>query len=292
MGRQDRRGENLAALPLVAPFVLVYAALFIYPSLQMLGMSFTSSSLTVPGQWVGWDNYTKLIGDKLFWSAVRNTLLFVLMTALPGTVIGLGLAMLVSRFSGFWQAVVLAALFLPYVLPVSTVSSIAWALTDPRFGPLGQIYQRGGNPVAVWYSTQLFLPGVAVLTIWWTTGFNVLVFLAGLKMLPQELFDAARIDGAGRWTSFSAITWPLIWPVTVVVLTIQVISQFKVFDQLYLMAANEQAARNGVLVQYIYNSAFQRNEGGYASAVAVGLFVIVLVLSGLQVQLTRLRGAR
>lgn len=283
---------NLDALPLVAPFVVVYAALFIYPSLQMVAMSLTSASLTLPGEWVGWANYDKLLRDRVFWIAVKNTLLFVLMTAVPGTLIGLGLAMLVSRLKGIWRAAALAAFFLPYVLPVTTIASIAWALTSPQFGPLGEIYHRGGNAVAIWYNIQTFLPAVAVVTLWWTVGFNVLVFLAGLKMLPPDLYEAARIDGAGRWTSFSRITWPLIWPVTVVVLTIQVIVNFKVFDQAYLMLANERTEPNMVLVQYIYTVAFTRNQGGYGSTIAVGLFVVVLGLSALQVQLVRLRGAR
>ena len=281
----------MAALPLVAPFVIVYLALFIYPSLQMLGMSFSSSSLTLPGDWVGWTNYTRLAGDRVFGLAIRNTLYFVLLTVVPGTLLGLGLAIAVGRLGGLLRAVALAAFFLPYVLPVSTVTSIAWALTSPGGGPLGQIYSRGGNAVAIWYSVPAFLPAAAVLTIWWTTGFNVLIFLAGLKMLPQDLYDAAKVDGAGRWRSFVSITWPLIWPVTAVVITIQVIAQFKVFDQVYLMAAGEQA-RNMVLVQYIYTVAFQRNQAGYASAVAVGLFVAVLAVSVLQFQLLRLRGSR
>lgn len=278
-------------MPLVAPFVIVYAALFIYPSLQMLGMSFSSASLTLPGDWVGWANYARLAGDRLFGVAIFNTLYFVLLTVIPGTLLGLVIAIAVGRLNGWWRAVALAAFFLPYVLPVSTITSIAWELTSPRGGPLGEIYTRGGNPVAIWYNSAAFLPAVAILTVWWTTGFNVLVFLAGLKMLPQELYDAAKIDGAGRWRSFVSITWPLIWPVTAIVVTIQVIAQFKVFDQVYLMVANEQA-RNMVLVQYVYTVAFQRNQAGYASTIAVGLFVLVLAVSILQYQLLRLRGAR
>lgn len=292
MGRGEKARANLAALPLVAPFVVVYAALFVYPSVQMLAMSFTSASLTLPGEWVGWANYDQLVHDRVFWIAVKNTLLFVLMTAVPGTLIGLALAILVGRLKGIWRAAALAAIFLPYVLPVTTVASIAWLLTSPQFGPLGQIFWRGGNPVAIWYNVPTFLPAVAALTIWWTAGFSVLVFLAGLKMVPEELYDAARIDGAGGWTRFTRITWPLIWPVTAVVLTIQVIVNFKVFDQAYLMAANERTEPNMLLVQYIYMVAFTRNQGGYGSTVAVGLFIVVLALSAMQLQLVRLRGAR
>jgi multiple sugar transport system permease protein len=290
----SKRKDNLTALPFVAPFVAVYAALFVWPSIQMVAMSLTNSQLTLPGEWVGLDNYVKLLGDKKFGTAIVNTFYFVLMTVVPSTLIGLGLAMLVDRLKGPVQAVVLAAFFLPYIVPVSAVSSIAWYLTDPDFnGPLsGFVRAASGKPIAPWRSVQAFLPGVAIITIWWTVGFNVLVFLAGLRALPKELFEAARIDGAGRWVSFRYITWPLIWPVTALVLTIQLILQLKVFDQVYLMIASGRVDATMVLVQYIYTVAFQRNQGGYASTVAVALFVIVLVVAVLQFQILRFRSAK
>lgn len=289
-----KRKDNLTALPFIAPFVAVYAALFVLPSLQMVAMSLTDSQLTKSGDWVGLANYIKLVGDKKFGTAIVNTLYFVLLTVVPGTLVGLGLAMLVDRLKGPVQAIVLAAFFIPYILPVSTVASISWAFTDPDWGgPLGWVVTAPtGKPIAPWRSIQAFLPGVAIITIWWTVGFNVLVFLAGLRALPKELFEAARIDGANRWVAFRYITWPLIWPVTALVLTIQLILQLKVFDQVYLMIASGRTDPTMVLVQYIYTVAFQRNQGGYASAVAVGLFVIVVVVAVLQFQLLRARSAK
>jgi multiple sugar transport system permease protein len=293
MAIQLRKRDNLTALPLVAPFVLVYAALFVWPSIQMLVMSFTDGGLINAGQWVGGTNYLRLMGDRKFWVAVVNTLYFVGLTVVPGTVIGLGLAMLVNRLKGIWQAAALAAFFLPYILPVTTVTSIAWWLTDPNVGPLGWInHGSTGVPVVIWRNIRAFLPGVAALTIWWTVGFNVLIFLAGLRALPHELFEAARLDGASRWASFVHLTWPLIWPVTAVVLTIQLILQLKVFDQVFLMLAGGQTNATMVLVQYIYTVAFQGNQGGYGATVAVALFALVLVVSVLQFQLMRLRSAR
>lgn len=289
-----KRKDNLTALPFIAPFVAVYAALFVWPSLQMVTMSLTDSQLTLPGDWVGFSNYTKLLADKKFGTAIVNTFYFVAMTVVPGTLIGLGLAMLVDRLKGPVQAIVLAAFFIPYILPVSAVASIAWFISDPDFGgPLGGfVWAPTGKLIAPWRSVQAFLPGIAIVTIWWTVGFNVLVFLAGLRALPRELYEAARIDGAGRLVSFRHITWPLIWPVTALVLTIQMILQLKVFDQVYLMLASGRVDPTMVLVQYIYTVAFQRNQGGYASAVAVALFVIVLVVAVLQFQILRIRSAK
>jgi multiple sugar transport system permease protein len=289
----SRRKDNLAALPLVLPFVAVYAALFVYPSLQMLWLSFTDSQLTLPGQWVGFDNYIKLLGDRKFGTAVVNTAYFALMTVVPSTLIGLGLALLVNRLNGAWQAIALAVFFIPYILPVSTVTTVATFLTAPGQGPLGGFVRLPNGDLAwLWRNIYLFLPGVAVITIWWTTGFNVLIFLAGLKALPHELYEAARLDGAGRWSTFRLLTWPLIWPVTALVLTLQLILQLKVFDQVFLMIQGGRTDPTMVLVQYIYTVAFQRNQGGYATTVAGGLFVVVSIMAVLQFQLLRVRSAK
>jgi multiple sugar transport system permease protein len=189
--------------------------------------------------------------------------------------------------------VALAVFFVPYILPVTTVTSIAWWFTDPKIGPLGGInHGATGDRVAVWQNVRAFLPGVAVLTIWWSVGFNVLIFLAGLRALPHELFEAARLDGAGRWSAFRYLTWPLLWPVTAVVLTIQLIVQIKVFDQVFLMVSGGRTDPTMVLVQYIYTVTFQGDRGGYGATVAVALFALVLIVSALQFQLLRLRSAR
>jgi multiple sugar transport system permease protein len=291
MNERARPKDNLTALPFVVPFVFVYALMFIYPTALMVGMSLTNSSLTVAGEWVGWSNYVKLLGDKRFGVAIVNTLLFVVVTVGPGTLVGLGLAILVNRLSGWRRSAVLAAFFLPYVLPVSTVTTIAYLITTPG-APLGGIYYRGGQAVAIWNNLPTFIPAIGVLTIWWTVGFTVLIFVAGLKTLPTELYDAARVDGANRWVTFTSITWPLIWPVTALVVTLQTIMQFKVFDQVFLMATSGRTDPTMVLVQYVYVAAFQRNQAGYGSAVAVGLYIVVLVLSVLQWQATRLRSTR
>lgn len=283
--------DNRSAWPLVAPFVLVYAVMFIYPTYLMVAMSLTSSSLTVAGEWVGWDNYVKLLTDRRFGVAISNTLLFVLLTVVPGTLVGLGLAILVNRLSGWWRTAALATFFLPCILPVSSVTTIAFLFTYPG-APLGNLYQRAGQATSLWYNLPAFIPSVAILTIWWTVGFTVLIFLAGLRTLPKELYDAARIDGANRWVTFTAITWPLIWPVMALVLTLQTIMQFKVFDQVYLLALSGRVDPTMVLVQYVYTVAFQRNQSGYASAVAVGIYVVILLLSVLQWQAMRLRSAR
>jgi multiple sugar transport system permease protein len=290
---RDRRTDLLVALLLVAPFVAVYGWLFIYPTARMVQLSFTNAPLIGPGEWVGFDNYVKLIGDRLFKRAVWNTSYFVLLTVAPGTIAALLIALMVSRLSGWVQSAILAAFFLPFILPVTVVFLIWQWMTDLQFGILQYVIEPVfGQRISVTRQPSWLLPLVALMTIWWTNGFSILLFLAGLKNIPAELYEAAEIDGANRWQQFARITWPLIWPVTVLCLTIQLILQLKIFDQVYLFTIGGRTQPTMVLVQYIYEQAFVQNKGGYAAAVAVALFFVVVAFSILQFQLLRARGER
>jgi multiple sugar transport system permease protein len=151
---------------------------------------------------------------------------------------------------------------------------------------------NGGEPMSLTRTIPFFMPTVAVVTLWWTLGFNVLLFIAGLRNISPEIYEAASLDSATRWRQFTRITWPLIWPVTALVLTIQLILQLKIFDQVYLFVQGGRPDPSMVLVQYIYSQAFQKNEGGYAAAISVALFVIVIVFSVLQFQVLRARGEK
>jgi multiple sugar transport system permease protein len=194
---------------------------------------------------------------------------------------------------GWLQSAVLAAFFLPYILPVTVVYVIWDWLTNVQFGMLQSVLEWvTGRPVNLWRAIPWFMPSVAVITIWWTNGFSILLFLAGLRNIPKDLYEAAALDGATRWQMFSRITWPLIWPITVLCLTIQLILQLKIFDQVYLFATGGRTQATMVLVQYIYEQAFQKNASGYAATIALALFVIVVVFSVLQFQLLRIRGQK
>ncbi len=287
------RTEILVAAILIAPFVAIYGWMFIYPTIQKVQMSFTKSPLIGPGEWVGFKNYIRMFKDPTFYKAVINTSYFVALTVVPGTLVALGIALMVRRLNGWVQSVVLAAFFLPYVLPISVVYVIWDWLTNKQFGLVqGLIIPFTGEPVNIWRTIPWFMPGAAVITIWWTNGFSILLFLAGLRNIPQELYEAAALDGATRRQMLTRITLPLLWPITVLCLTIQLILQMKIFDQVYLFAVGGRTQATMVMVQYIYEQAFQKNAGGYAATLAVALFVVVLVFSILQFQILRMRGQR
>ncbi|MBR0554534.1 sugar ABC transporter permease [Ciceribacter sp. L1K23] len=290
---RNRRSEALFALALVAPFVAIYGLVFVYPTIKLFGISFTDAPLIGEGSYVGLENYTRLVGDRRFATALWNTAYFVALTVVPGTMIAYAIALGVNRLSGRLQAAILALSFLPYILPVSVVYLIwDWTLNF-QFGIGMYLFDLFGIPrIPVFKSTAWFMPAVGIITIWWTAGFSILLFLAGLRAIPAEIYEAAALDNAGRWASFSRITWPLMWPITALVLTIQLISQLKIFDQVYLFSTGGRPNDNLVLVYYIFLRAFQSDQGGRAAAAAVVLFLIVIIVSVLNFQLTRLSGGR
>jgi multiple sugar transport system permease protein len=289
--RESRRTEILTAGVLVAPFVAIYGWLFVYPTIQMVRLSFTDAPLIGAGNWIGLDNYYQLFKDRVFGTAIWNTVYFVVLTVVPGTAAALSIALMVSRLRGWTQSIILAAFFLPYVLPVTVVYVIWDWMFNVQYGVLQYILTPiMGQPVNVWRRLPWLLPMVALITVWWTNGLSILLFLAGLRNIPTEIYESAELEGASRWQVFRSITWPLIWPVTVLCLTIQLILQMKIFDQVYLFSMGGRTQATMVLVQYIFDQGFVHNKGGYGATIAVALFVIVIALSVLQFQALRARG--
>jgi multiple sugar transport system permease protein len=211
----------------------------------------------------------------------------------PTTIVALLIALMVNRLSGRLQALVLVAFFLPYILPVSVVTLIwAWML-DFQYGVLQPVIAAvAGKQVAVFRDPYWVMPMIAFVTIWWTTGFNVLLFIAGRRNIPSELYEAAALDGATPRQQFWRVTWPLLWPVTALVLTLQLILQLKIFDQIYLLSEGGPFNSSYVLLMLMYREAFSLNNGGYASAVALVLFLLIAIVSVLQYQVLRIAGRR
>ncbi|MBR9763145.1 MAG: sugar ABC transporter permease [Rhodobacteraceae bacterium] len=288
-----RRRERRAAFLMIAPFLFIFTAFFLYPTYSVIALSFTDAPLIGEGNWVGLANYTKLLGDRLFHTSLWNNFYFVLLTVIPTTVIAMLIALAVSKLKGRMQALVLTLFFLPYVLPVSVVTMIWSWMLDFQFGILQPVIAAiTGKPVPVFKNPYWVMPMIAVVTVWWTNGFNVLLLIAGLRNIPADLYEAASLDGATPWQRFWRVTWPLLWPVTALVLTLQLILQLKLFDQVYLLSNGGPFNRSYVVLMQMYREAFQLNHGGYASAIAMVLFLFIVVLSVLQFQLLRLGGRK
>jgi multiple sugar transport system permease protein len=269
----------------VVPFLFFYVLFLVYPAIQVAYLSLTNSDIAGQGRFVGLANYVELARDGDFWASIWHTIYFIVLTVVPNTVVGFLFALLVVRLRRL-RLPVLSAFFLPYVLPVSVVTTAALWLLDANFGIINYLT---GSTVAWFADPTWAMPGVALVTIWWTVGFNMLLFIAGLQNISSDLYEAAALDGANGLQRFFFITCPLIWPVTSLVLTLQLILQFKIFDQVYLLTRGGPYNSTVVVLFYMYRQAFQQNRGGYAATVAIVLVVVIIVVSALQFRLLNIR---
>jgi multiple sugar transport system permease protein len=282
----QRRKPWPIAWVFVAPFLFFYGLFLIYPAIQVCYLSLTNSDIAGQGSFVGAQNYLELIRDQDFWASVQHTIYFVLLTVVPNTAVGFFLALLVVRLKRL-RLPILSAFFLPFVLPVSVVTTAALWILDTNFGIINYLF---GTTIAWFQDPTWAMPAVGAVTVWWTVGFNMLLFIAGLQNIPIDVYEAASIDGANAFQKFIRITCPLIWPVTSLVLILQLIAQFKIFDQVYLLTQGGPYNSTMVVLLYMYRQAFQLNRGGYASAVAIVLVVIMVLISAIQFRL--LQGRR
>lgn len=277
-GPTTARRDTLPAWLLLAPFLAVFALLFLLPALETFWLSLTESSLTRTSAFVGLDNYHTLLNDPSFWDSVANTFYFALLTVIPLCGVGLLMAMLVDRFARA-AAWLQGAFFLPYVLPISVMTLIADWMLQPSSGVVNHVL--GGE--RAWLADPHWaLPAVAIGTIWWTVGFNMLLFLAGLRNIPRELYEAAALDGARGFTLFRTITWPALRPVASTALILQLIASLKVFGQTYILTSGGPFNTTRVALHYMYETAFTQSDAGYAAAIAMAFVAIVILLSLLQ----------
>ncbi|KQY00858.1 sugar ABC transporter permease [Massilia sp. Root133] len=282
------RRDTLPAWLLLAPFLVAFGLFFFLPALQTFWLSLTESSLTRTSAFVGLDNYHTLLNDPSFWDSVGNTFYFSLLTVIPLCAAGLLMAMLVDRFTRV-QGWLQGTFFLPFVLPISVMTLIADWMLQPSSGVVNHIL--GGQ--RAWLADPTWaLPAVAIGTIWWTVGFNMLLFLAGLRNIPAELYEAAALDGARGFALFRAITWPALRPVAKTALILQLIASLKVFGQTYILTSGGPFNTTRVALHYMYETAFTQSDAGYAAAVAMAFVAIVIVLSLLQAWLVRFLAGR
>lgn len=289
--RRSRLKEALHGYLFYLPFGVVYLAFVIYPIFRGLQLSFYEWNILEAPILIGWGNYRTLISDKTFWLSLKNTLYFTGVSSVFLVVIGLAMAVALNvRFRGqrfFW-----ALFFSPFVLSISVVATIWLWLFQPQFGLinyyLAQIFHIA--PL-IWLGDVRFaMNSVIIVTIWWTVGFNIILFLAGLQEIPQELYEAGRIDGAGSWQSFWYITLPSLSRTILLVAVLQVIASFQIFGQVYIMTQGGPYGSTRVLVQYIYENAFGYFKMGYAVAMAFVLLLVMAFFSFMQFRLFTLGG--
>jgi multiple sugar transport system permease protein len=263
---------------MLAPFLLAFLLFFVIPALQTLQLSFTDSGLTETHGYVGFANYVELLQDSSFWDSLLQTAYFALLTVIPLTALGLVMAMLICRLTHF-AGLVQAIFFIPNILPIAVMAMIGGWMLHPTFGVVNL---AAGTEIAWFNEPDFAMPMVAIATIWWTVGFNVLLFMAALKNIPQDLYEAARLDGASEWGIFRYITWRQLRPVTVMVFGLQLVASLKIFGQTYLLTGGGPFDSTKVVLHYMYETGFVNQNAGYASAIAVVFVLIVLLILVLQ----------
>ena len=186
-GRTQRRKRWSIGWVFVAPFLFFYGAFLIYPAIQVCYLSLTNSDIAGQGSFVGLQNFAELMRDQDFWASLWHTLYFIFLTVVPNTAVGFFLALLVVRLKRL-RLPVLSAFFLPFVLPVSVVTTASLWILDTNFGIINYLV---GSSIA-WFQDPIWaMPAVAVVTIWWTVGFNMLLFIAGLQNISSDVYEAA-----------------------------------------------------------------------------------------------------
>lgn len=277
-----RRHETLSAWLLLAPFLAVFLLFFLLPAVQTFWLSLTDSSLTRTSDFVGLANYATLVRDPSFWESLLATFWFALLTVVPLTVLGLVMALLVDHYTtrhGRLGGLLQSLYFLPYVLPISVMTLLAeWMLN-----PTGGLVNRLLGMQRAWFAdVHWAMPAVAMATVWWTVGFNMLMFLAGLRNIPREQYEAAALDGARGFALFRHITWPALRPVAATACVLQLIASLKVFGQTYILTTGGPFNTTRVTLHYMYETAFTQSDAGYAAAIAMAFVFVVVVLSLVQ----------
>ena len=272
--QRDWRG-----LLFVAPFLLLYSIILIFPLLRGVWLSLNQVDLFGDGHFVGAGNYVRLINDPVFGTSLVNTFEVTLMIVPVLTVIALALALALNRASRS-AAIFRGIFFSSAVLSVTIVTLIWRFMLAPDSGFLGFVAKAlGADPLPFLSDQNLVLPALAVTTIWWSVGFPMLLLLAGLQQIPEDMYEAAALDNAGRWTMFWRITLPSLRRTVVLVVMLQTAAQLQLFGQSQLLTAGGPSGASRTAVLFLFETAFGRWELGYASAAAEILFLIILVVT-------------
>jgi multiple sugar transport system permease protein len=292
MSRTER-----AAWSFVAPALIAIGLFFALPVIGALLLSFTDFDIYALAdsrnmRIVGLDNYTRLFENPLFWGAMSNTLWFVLIGTPLTIIVSLAAALLLNsrvvRLKPIWRV----ALFAPYVTTLVATAVVWRYLLHTRYGLINASLGELGAPAIDWLGDPAWaLPAILLFVIWKTFGYNMLIFLAVLQTVPDELHDAARVDGAGTWQRFRHVTLPAIGPAVILVSIVSMAGFFQLFAEPYVMTQGGPSQRTVTILYFMYEEGFKWWNLGSASAVAFVLFLCIFAVAMLQLLAARRLGS-
>lgn len=280
--------QDMKAIPFLLPFFIAYLIFTILPIFKGLEMSLYDWTLVRKMDFVGLENYKEMFVDPHFWRTLWNTTLFVILTTPTMVLLALGLALLANMNTKL-QTFFRGSFFLPSILSVAVISFLAIFMLQPYSGLVNTVLHSIGIEAEPFWMADKALAwiSIVVVTLWWTVGFNMILFLAGLQDIPESLYEASEIDGATRWEQFRHITLPQLMPIGRVILLLQILASYKVFAQILLITGGGPGGATRPLIQYIYEVGFTQNNLGYAATMSYALFFILLVLSIIQLKSQR-----
>ncbi|HVM38738.1 MAG TPA: sugar ABC transporter permease [Sphingomicrobium sp.] len=271
--------HNLGGFLFVAPFLLLYLFILIYPLFLGIALSFRRVDLFGGGTFVGLDNYVRLLADPVFHQSLLNTFTVALMIVPTLTVLTLLLALALNRPAR--SATIFRGIFFSSSVLSVTIVTLIWRFVlAPDAGLLGEIATAlGAEPLPFLSHPQLALPALALTTIWWSIGLPMMLFLAGLQQIPEDVYEAAALDRASKWTTFWRVTLPGLRRTLIVVIMLQTAAQLQLFGQAQLLTGGGPSGASRTIVLFIFEVAFGRWELGYATAAAEILFILILAIT-------------
>jgi len=286
-----RSHEKRLAAWLLAPSLVFVALIGAFPVLSQFVLSLTEYNLKFADQrgFVGLDNFVRVAGDAVFWRDLWQTLEFTVASVGLELVLGLAAALMLHRITR-GRGAASAAVIMPWALP-TVVAATMWSLMlNDRIGLLNSVLGqlRIIREPIVWLGGNLAMPSLILADVWKTTPFVAVILLAGLKSIPPQYYEAASLDGAGRWALFRSITLPLLKPFIAVALLFRAMDAFRIFDLVWVLTGG--ASKTETLSVYIYKVLFRYSDLGYGSALTVALFGIVFVLSLALIRFMRIAG--
>jgi len=284
-----RRRETRAGLLFLLPSAVLFLVFVAGPLIASLTLTFFQWDGLSVGRFIGFANYGTLLHDKQVGTVLLNTVVFTVGDVAGKTVLGLFLAVVVTRYlRRALQTIFRSIIFFPVIVSGVAIGIIWSWLLNSTLGLVDYYLGNIGLPAVAWLDSSAHaLPSLIMVDIWRNVGFSFVVFAAGLQGISAQLYEAAKIDGAGEWAQFRWITLPLLSPTTFFVLVINLIGAFQFFDLSYVMTQGGPGDATRTIVYYIYDTAFHFFRFGYASTIAFMLFLILAVLTFFQVRLSR-----
>lgn len=284
-----KRQRSLFIFLGLVPIMVYFSIFFVFPIFFSFYLSLHRwPLLSLKRPFFGFNNYLYAFKDPVFWASVKNTGYYVVVYVSLVSIIGLGLALLVNSLGRFLKTVMRTIYFIPVITSMVATSIMFVWLYQPMFGILNYFleYLRLGPYDWIYSSTQV-MPSITLMSVWKSVGYTMVLFLAGLTTIPQQYYEAAKIDGASQWQLFWRITLPLLKPTTLFVVATGTIGAFQVFTQVFMMTRGGPGTASMVLVLHIYNLGFRFFQMGQASAVAYILFSAIFIITIFEIKFFR-----